>query len=528
MPTIPVNFEYRTGLRGAVFLGARLTGSWNGQGMRSDQWSTVADAGIHGRRRLPGLSRDRPARRQPDRPDVPLGRVGRHAPNGRTSGASRPRSATPPRPIATAPSRCARADQTERYYLTHCRRLGANKLFVPSGGRAGDPLRRVGAERAQVVELVRGEVEPAATSGTTAAASPRPSRCTAARTASGRPTSRMRPTLADFAGFDHTPYMFRITRDDGSIAYRTDLYSRCQIGSGDVNPERRGRRTWSGRRAGPRRRQELLGRHRSGAGGAAVPRGRREGQPVWPETAVVRPTTDFWRDEFDPDRPLPTRLDDLVIYELHVDGLGVGRSRARHARRRDRSCSTTCVDLGVNAVELMPMSEFEGWVELGLRHLALPRDRVRRRRARPVQALRPRLPPPRHRRAPRRRLQPLHPRRRARRVGVRLTTRPRATSTTGTRAAPADYPTPIRPARRLHRQRLDRLGAALLGGDGPPAVHQQRRGAARASSTSTASGSIRPRRSTRTRCSTPTAGRPDNARIFGAEVPARMDAARCS
>ena len=40
--------------------------------------------------------------------------------------------------------------------------------------------------------------------------------------------------------------MFRITKDDGSVAYRTDLYSRCQIGSGGVNPETDPH--WSGRR----------------------------------------------------------------------------------------------------------------------------------------------------------------------------------------------------------------------------------------------------------------------------------------
>ena len=33
------------------------------------------------------------------------------------------------------------------------------------------------------------------------------------------------PELADFSKWDHVPYMFEITRDDGSVAYRTDLYS---------------------------------------------------------------------------------------------------------------------------------------------------------------------------------------------------------------------------------------------------------------------------------------------------------------
>jgi hypothetical protein len=41
-----VTFEYLTGLRQTLFLGARLSGSWNAQGRRSDAptsdaWTTV-------------------------------------------------------------------------------------------------------------------------------------------------------------------------------------------------------------------------------------------------------------------------------------------------------------------------------------------------------------------------------------------------------------------------------------------------------------------------------------------------------
>jgi 1,4-alpha-glucan branching enzyme len=42
--------------------------------------------------------------------------------------------------------------------------------------------------------------------------------------------------LQDFDNLDHRPYMFRITKNDGSVAYRGDLYSRCQIGFGGFNP----------------------------------------------------------------------------------------------------------------------------------------------------------------------------------------------------------------------------------------------------------------------------------------------------
>ena len=45
------------------------------------------------------------------------------------------------------------------------------------------------------------------------------------------------PALADFAQWDRQLYMFRIRKGDDSVTYRTDLYSRCQIGSGRKKPE---------------------------------------------------------------------------------------------------------------------------------------------------------------------------------------------------------------------------------------------------------------------------------------------------
>jgi len=59
-------------------------------------------------------------------------------------------------------------------------------------------------------------------------------------------------------------------------------------------------------------------------------------------------------------RPRPTRLQDLVIYELHVDGLGFGRHE-RGLLEDAIDLLDYLVELGVNCVELMPTSEFEGW-----------------------------------------------------------------------------------------------------------------------------------------------------------------------
>ena len=61
---------------------------------------------------------------------------------------------------------------------------------------------------------------------------------------------------------------------------------------------------------------------------------------------------------------MPTRLEDLVIYELHVGSLGFGK-----AGPGDLSDALNfldhLVDLGVNAVELLPMAQFSGNVGWG-------------------------------------------------------------------------------------------------------------------------------------------------------------------
>ena len=152
------------------------------------------------------------------------------------------------------------------------------------------------------------------------------------------------PALADFAGFDHTPYMFRITRDDGSIAYRTDLYSRCQIGGGDVNPEAPGAQ-WSGRRQdldGGKSCSVVVDPDRVVAD--AVPRGPSGRRPSGRAPTTSGATSSI------PTARCRRRLDDLVIYELHVDGLGSSAPPAARARSTmPWRCSTTSPSSGSTA-----------------------------------------------------------------------------------------------------------------------------------------------------------------------------------
>lgn len=360
MALVPVRFEYLTGLAQPLFANPRLSGSWDAQGRLSSTWSETAMEPFAAEDGCPAFR----ATVQLD--DSQIGQPFRwgvyvDAP-GQQRAWAMPIEIEDPRSRERYATFTLRAGgQVERYHFTTCRRLGANKLILD--GRDRPAIRfAVWAPNARNVELVRGETAGGYIwndgRGVTAAIPMR-------RGEAGIWTTDVADdaALGDFAGFDHTPYMFRITRDDGSIAYRTDLYSRCQIGSGDVNPEAPGAQ-WSGRR------QDLDGGKSCSVvvDPDRIVRPFRElgpdGQPVWPETQWAS-TDEFWRDEFDPNRPVPRRLDDLVIYELHVAGIDLGASGGEGTLDDAMELLDYLSDLGVNCIELMPMSEFQARLNWG-------------------------------------------------------------------------------------------------------------------------------------------------------------------
>ena len=73
---------------------------------------------------------------------------------------------------------------------------------------------------------------------------------------------------------------------------------------------------------------------------------------------------EFWATEFTLGRPVPSRVEDLVIYELHVGSLGFGKTGPGDLSDA-MALLDHLVDLGVNAVELLPMAEFSGNVGWG-------------------------------------------------------------------------------------------------------------------------------------------------------------------
>jgi 1,4-alpha-glucan branching enzyme len=155
--------------------------------------------------------------------------------------------------------------------------------------------------------------------------------------------------VPDFAAHEGLPYMYRITTAQGRTVYRTDIFSRQQIGRGTQNP--RGGH-WGGDPSG------LDGTKSCSLIVSLDTVARDIASPAGPRAARI-PEAEFWAHEFTPGLPVPSRVEDMVIYELHVGALGFGK--AGPGTLEDAIALLPHLsDLGVNAVELLPMSEFSG------------------------------------------------------------------------------------------------------------------------------------------------------------------------
>jgi 1,4-alpha-glucan branching enzyme len=163
------------------------------------------------------------------------------------------------------------------------------------------------------------------------------------------PDGLWRTTRPDFAAYVEVRYLYRVTRDDGSVHYATDMFSRQQCGTGDFDP------------AGShfdRTPAELDGRPSCSVviDPAMV--------ALYPKAVPDTTDADFWADENNPARPVPSRVQDLVIYELHIGALNPAVETAGTFADA-LELLAYLVDLGVNAIELMPMFEFDGSLSWG-------------------------------------------------------------------------------------------------------------------------------------------------------------------
>ncbi|MEE6177730.1 alpha-amylase family glycosyl hydrolase [Mycobacterium sp. 050134] len=356
--TVAVQFVYHTGISRNLFSNVRLCGSWDPSGVSAAGWTSRSMQQHNGIDGCPAYFAT---------VEFPDSQVGSQFSWGviADSGFSRDLWAIPTEisdPDSTARQRIFTLgpDPSEQHYwLSTSRLLGANPRWAPDGGQHIQFA--VWAPAARAVSVVLGDptIGYITDAGNGVVGEPiimRPGHDGIWE------TELSDPRLSSFLGFDHRPYMFAITKDSGRVAYRTDLYSRCQIGRGTVNPAKQPH-VFSGRR------EDLDGSVSCSVVVDPQWVTAHYEDPYWPEIDWVT-ERDFWEHEFDPTRPVPTRLEDLVIYEMHVGGLGAGKAEPDGTPIPGDLADAMgmldyLVDLGVNAIELMPLAQFEGWATWG-------------------------------------------------------------------------------------------------------------------------------------------------------------------
>ncbi len=241
MKQITVQFTFHSGIKRKLFRNVRLTGSWNSAGQFSSQWSEIPMA----------TSQDEAGC------DAFLASVSFDAAQQGTVfqwGVLADTTATPNTWVIPTEIPDENSDQRHRsftlrpqdtqqhYWFATGRRFGAQKYFTESmvpGIRF-----TIWAPDAQNVEVAFAPFDLASGtptgyiaddgSGLDLGFGPFP---LFPRGAGIWETDlKKSPALAGFADFQERLYMYRITNEQGVVTYKTDIFSRNQVGRGSTNP----------------------------------------------------------------------------------------------------------------------------------------------------------------------------------------------------------------------------------------------------------------------------------------------------
>ncbi len=338
-----VEFRYETGLSRSPFIGASLTGSWTDDGhATSGPWTSVPMQGIVCEDGTPGFAAS--VEFQADAAGQPFswGVQLEHQDGSTAWGifAETPADTLQYRSftVAAAPD----SPQLETYRLSWHRCRGAQRFLG-----ASEQIRfSVWAPNAQQVEVVFGGA-----SGYIAddGYGQDPALAPIELARSPADNEIWEATREGFDQFVGRRYLFRIIREDGSVNWATDMFSREQCGEGTQDP---GGEHFDGTPA------ELDGRPSCSEVvdlGLVGP---------YPAGAPAQPEADFWADEHLIDRHVATSVADLVIYELHIGALNPQSATA--GTFADAIALLPYLEsLGINAIELMPMLQFDGTLSWG-------------------------------------------------------------------------------------------------------------------------------------------------------------------
>jgi len=345
MAKISVRLRYLTGLKREIFSNARLSGTWDASGHLSSEWLETPMQSILAEDGCPAFTAT---------VTLDEGEVGKIFQWGvRVDTPSAANLWAIPTEVHDAQKndrvreftlKPAGAQQNEDYYFTYGRRFGARKVFL--NGRHGHPSLRfsVWAPNARKVEVVFGLRDNGYIADDGFGVDPTKAPVPMTHNDDGVWQSELLP---DFAAQEGLPYMYRLENAQGRTVYRTDLYSRQQIGRGTIDPKGVHWFEPPGQLDGTKSCSLVVSTE-------TVARDLLQGR----SQARVS-DQDFWSYEFTPGLPVPSCIQDLVIYELHVGALGFGKNSPGNLEDAIALLPHLSA-LGVNAVELLPMSEFSG------------------------------------------------------------------------------------------------------------------------------------------------------------------------
>lgn len=360
MSPIAVTFTFHSGVKRRLFRNVRLSGSWNAQGHYSDHWSDVPMTASRDETGCQAFSAsvwlDPSETGTTFHWGVAADVVG--APNTWVIVTEVPdeRSSERYRSFVLADE-----EARQEYWFATGRRFGAQKFYQQ--GSASPAIRfAVWAPHAKNVEVVfapfdlRNGVPTGYIADDGTGVDPSAPVVPMVPMGNGTWESDLTksPILANFDNFLHRLYMFRITNEQGTPTYKVDIFSRNQVGRGGNNP---------------------FGTHYEGSYldldgivSCSVVSDPDRLAEDFGDTELTKQKyiseEEFWANEYTAGRMPPQDLENLVIYELHVGSLGFPSISAGTFDDAMKFVEELTV-LGVNAVELLPVLEFDGDLQWG-------------------------------------------------------------------------------------------------------------------------------------------------------------------
>ncbi|MGB7864998.1 MAG: alpha-amylase family glycosyl hydrolase, partial [Candidatus Sulfotelmatobacter sp.] len=360
MAQITVNFTFHSGVKRQLFSNVRLSGSWDASGQFSNQWTEVAMAATQDGTGCDAFTAAASFDSGQTGTIFQWGVVAdiAGAPNTWVVATEVPDENSSQRYRSF--SLAAGATQQDYWFATG-RRFGAQK-YVPPGSATTGIHFAVWAPHAQNAEVVFAPF--ALASGTptgyiaddgtgvdlSAAVVPLVS------TGGGiwESNTANTPGLANFNSYMNRLYMYRITNEQGELTYKVDIFSRNQVGRGGTNP---GGAHYAGSYL------DL-----DGIVSCSVVSDPDQVTQDFDDTGIAKesliPAQEFWASEYTAGKLPPQNIENLIIYELHVGSLGFP-STASGTFADAMAFVDKLTDLGVNAVELLPVLEFDGDLQWG-------------------------------------------------------------------------------------------------------------------------------------------------------------------